>query len=108
MTLRRGPADQAIRRLKMTRFADNIERIRVIEIAGDLVGGPHENVRCTRAFNVDRFSSSRRERRRPIGVSAQCPSRFSRHRVYRWLSRWPPAVRMFRSWEVSIESSLAR
>jgi hypothetical protein len=26
----------------MTRFADNIARIRVIEIAGDLVGGPHE------------------------------------------------------------------
>jgi len=45
----------------MTRFADNIERIRVIEIVGDLVGGPHENVRCTRAFNVERFSSSRRE-----------------------------------------------
>jgi len=43
----------------MTRFADTIERIRVIEADGEPLSWSYENVRCTRAFNVERFSSPR-------------------------------------------------
>jgi hypothetical protein len=44
----------------MTRFADNIERIRVIESDGEPLSGPYSNVRDPRAFNLERFSSPRR------------------------------------------------
>jgi hypothetical protein len=40
----------------MTRFADNIGRIRIIDIDRTRSDGPYKNLGCTRAFMCERFS----------------------------------------------------
>lgn len=43
----------------MTRFADNVGRIRVVDIDREARSGSQVKMRCTRAFTTERFSLSR-------------------------------------------------
>ena len=92
---------------KVMRFADNSERIRGAVRERGNWDACKPNPRCTRA--VHKMNGCRVSGVTNLFygcgcvVSAKCPWRVSPRRVYRWLPRWAPGLRMFRSWEVSLD-----